>query len=277
MQSVASALAHAKALGIDPLDAQVGLAHCLGQRRTWLLAHGEARLTPAQAQDYGGLLERRAAGEPLAYLVGEKEFRGLTLNVDSRVLVPRPETEHLVDWGLEILAARSREAGEPSVLDLGTGSGAIALAVKSAWPTARVTAVDASSAALEVARTNAARLALDVEFVSSDWWQTLADRRFDLVLCNPPYVASAAPGLPALRHEPISALTTGGSGLEALMQVIQDAPRHLEPRGWLLLEHGADQAAAVREAMREHGLDDAQTRVDLAGLERCTGGRCPLG
>lgn len=277
MPSVVSALAQAKALGVDSLDAQIVLAHCLKQGRTWLLAHGDARLAPAQVQAYTGLLERRASGEPLAYLVGEKEFRGLTLNVDNRVLVPRPETEHLVDWGLEILAAQHRDVLLPSVLDLGTGSGAIALAVKSAWPAAVVTAADASSAALEVARANAARLALDVEFVISNWWQALAGRRFDLVLCNPPYVAATDPGLAALRHEPSSALTSGTSGLEALLHVIQGAQRHLKPHGWLLLEHGADQARAVRESLDEHGLADPQTRVDLAGHERCSGGRHLLG
>jgi release factor glutamine methyltransferase len=272
MPSVGRALADAKALRLDLLDAQVLLARCMGQSRAWLLAHGEAELTPTELHTFVDLSERRSRGEPLAYLIGEKEFHGLTLHVDGRVLVPRPETEHLVEWGLEILAARAREVAEPAVLDLGTGSGAIALAIKSAWPAARVTAIDASPGALQVARANAVRLGLDVEFACSDWWQALKGRHFDLALCNPPYVAGADPHLRTLRHEPDSALTTGGSGLEALLQVIEAAPPHLTP-GWLLLEHGADQAAAVREALAECGYADVQTRVDLAGLDRCSGGR----
>ncbi len=272
MPSLERALAYAKARRLDLLDAQVLLAHCLGRPRAWLLAHGDVELTPSERHVFEDLLERRASGEPLAYLVGEKEFRGLTLHVDNRVLVPRPETEHLVEWGLEVIARRAPEAAEPAVLDLGTGSGAIALAIKSAWPAARVSALDASPAALQVARANAARLKLDVEFVHSDWWRSLTGLRFDVALCNPPYVAGSDPHLRELRHEPDSALTTGGSGLEALFQVIAAASHHLLPQGWLLLEHGADQAAAVRVALVESGFGDVQTRVDLAGLDRCSGG-----
>lgn len=275
--SVGRVLADAKALGLDGLDAQVLLAWCLGQSRAWLLAHREVDLTPAQLHAFEGLSERRSRGEPLAYLLGEKEFHGLTLHVDERVLVPRPETEHLVEWGLQILAARIPESPAAAVLDLGTGSGAIALAIKSAWPAAQVTAVDASAAALEVARANATRLALDVEFEGSDWWQALPGRCFDLVLCNPPYVARADRHLHALRYEPVLALTTGGKGLEALLHVIEAAPGHLLPNGWLLLEHGADQAEAVRKALRASGFRDVQTRVDLAGLERCSGGHREIG
>ena len=265
-------LADAKALGLDGLDAQVLMARCLGQSRAWLLAHRDVDLTRVQLHAFETLSERRSRGEPLAYLLGEKEFHGLTLHVDERVLVPRPETEHLVEWGLQILAARNPEWPAPAVLDLGTGSGAIALAIKSAWPVAQVTAVDASAAALDVARANATRLALDVEVEGSDWWQALPGRCFDLVLCNPPYVAGADRHLHALRYEPVSALTTGGNGLEALLHVIEAAPGHLLPNGWLLLEHGADQAAAVCEALRASDFRDVQTRVDLAGLERCSGG-----
>lgn len=272
MPSVARALADAKALGLDGLDAQVLLAHCIGQPRTWLLAHREAELTQAQQQAFAQLSERRAGGEPLAYLVGEKEFHGLVLRVDSRVLVPRPETELLVEWGLDVLSLERVDVSEPNVLDLGTGSGAIALAVKAAWPAARVVAVDSSAGALQVARANATRLALDVDFVLSDWWQALAGRRFDLVLCNPPYVGAADPHLHALRHEPISALTSGASGFEALFHVIEGASDHLVPGGWLLLEHGDGQGTAVRTALQESGFSAVESRPDLAGIERCTAG-----
>lgn len=274
---VGRVLADAKALGVDLLDAQILLARCLGRPRLWLLAHTEAELAPSQWRAFDSLLGRRSHGEPLAYLVGEKEFHGLTLSVDSRVLVPRPETEHLVDWGLELLAARSSESAAAAVLDLGTGSGAIALAIKSACPAARVTAVDVSHAALQVALTNAARLALDVEFVGGNWWQAVADRRFDLVLSNPPYVPAADPHLLQLRHEPVAALTPGSSGLEALLPIIEAAPHHLLPHGWLMLEHGADQATAVRNALIRHGFVDVHTRLDLAGLDRCSGGRRAVG
>lgn len=270
---VAELLAQARAAGVDRLDAQLLLARLLAQPRTWLLAHDDATLAPTQLAAWTHQLARRAAGEPLAYLLGEKEFRGLLLQVDANVLVPRPETEILVDWALELLDEPLRERSPPRVVDLGTGSGAIAIAVKQACPAALVSATDASAAALEVAQANAHRLGVSISFAPGSWWDAVADARLDLVLSNPPYVAGDDPHLPALRHEPLAALTPGGDGLAALRQIIGGAPAHLAPGGWLLVEHGHDQADAVQALLRAHGFGQIATRVDLAGLPRCSGGR----
>ena len=270
VETVGQALAQARALGLDRLDAQLLLAHRLGRSRSWLLAHDDAPLAPPDAQACRQLFERRAAGEPLAYLVGEREFHGLGFAVSPAVLVPRPDTELLVDWALESLAG---ELAAPRVLDLGTGSGAIAVTVAHRRPAATLTATDIDAAALAVARANAARHRVDVEFLQTGWWQGLAGRQFDLVLSNPPYIAGDDPHLPALRHEPVLALTPGGDGLDALRQIVAGAPAHLAAGGWLLLEHGHDQGAAVRSLLQAAGLVGVQTRRDLAGRERCTGGR----
>jgi release factor glutamine methyltransferase len=267
---VAEALALARSLGVARLDAQLLLAHHLQRSRVWVLAHDEAPLGAEQAAAYRADLQRRAGGEPLAYLLGEREFHGLALHVTPAVLVPRPETEVLVDWALALLAGRAA-----SVVDLGTGSGAIALALRHRNPAAAVTATDASAAALAVAADNARRHGLAVEFVGGDWWQAVAGRRFDLALSNPPYVAGDDPHLPALAHEPRSALTPEGDGLAALRRVVADAPAHLEPGAWLLLEHGHDQAFAVQALFAQRGFEAPVTRQDLAGLPRCTGARWP--
>lgn len=271
---VAEALALARELGVARLDAQLLLGHHLQRPRSWLIAHDDAALDADAAAAVEADLRRRATGVPLAYLVGEREFRGLALRVTPAVLVPRPETELLVDWALERLDALA-PGFAATVVDLGTGSGAVALAVKQARPAARVTATDAQPAALEVARDNAHRLGLALEFVAGDWWQPLAGRRFDLAVSNPPYVAGDDPHLPALAHEPRSALTPEGDGLAALRRLIDGAPRHLNPGAWLLLEHGYDQADAVRRLFNERGFEPARTRRDLAGIERCTGARWP--
>ena len=275
--SVAQAIAQARGRGVDLLDAQLLLARLLSQRRSWLLAHGEALLHAAQAGAFDALSRRRAAGEPLAYLLGEKEFHGLVLQVDARVLVPRPDTELLVDWALEWLATRLAQAcgSAPTVVDLGTGSGAIALAIKHRQPQACVTATDLSPDALQLARHNATRLALSVQFAQGAWWDALPGRRFDLVLSNPPYIAAADPHLAALMHEPALALAAGDDGLRDLRLIVAGASPHIESGGWLLLEHGFEQGEAVRALLRRHGFAAVQTRRDLAGLERCTGGqRC---
>lgn len=265
---MADALARAREAGVARLDAQLLLTHHLKQGRAWLLAHDDAPLGAAQAAFEADLV-RRAAGVPLAYLVGEREFRGLPLAVSPAVLVPRPETEHLVDWALELATP---DAG---IVDLGTGSGAIALALAQALPAARITATDASTEALAVARANAARLGLAVEFVHGSWWQPLAGRRFDLVVSNPPYIAGDDPHLAALVHEPRTALTPEGDGLAALRDIVAGAPMHLRPGAWLLLEHGYDQAAAVQALLAAAGFEAIATRHDLAGQPRCTGGRTP--
>ncbi|WP_199873412.1 peptide chain release factor N(5)-glutamine methyltransferase [Ideonella sp. A 288] len=268
--TVAQALAWAQQAGLDRLDAHLLLSHHLGQPRAWLLAHDGDPLPAHTWVAFQSDCQRRADDWPVAYLLGEREFHGLSLQVTPDVLVPRPDTETLVDWALD-----ARGAGSAEVLDLGTGSGAVALALAHARPAWRVTATDLSPAALAVARGNAHRLGLAVEWRAGAWWQAVAGRRFDLVVSNPPYIAEADPHLPALRHEPALALTSGPDGLDALRAIVAGAPAHLEAGGWLLLEHGFDQAPAVRALLHAGGLDDIATRCDLAGHDRCTGGRWP--
>ncbi len=275
MSTVAQALASARASGLDALDAQVLLAKSLKQPRAWLLAFDDAQLDPGHQGDFATLVARRARGEPLAYLTGEKEFCGLLLHVGPAVLIPRPETEHLVLWGVEILREQFAAIAEAQVLDLGAGSGAIALAVKAAHPAARVVATDVDAKALSLAQDNSKRLALDVEFRLGPWWTAVARQTFHLVLCNPPYVSSSDPHLAALTFEPQQALTPGATGLEALQSVVQNAPEHLREAAWLLVEHGFDQAAQVSALMQGHGFTQVQTRHDLAGHPRCTGGCWP--
>ncbi|HEX7440653.1 MAG TPA: peptide chain release factor N(5)-glutamine methyltransferase, partial [Caldimonas sp.] len=259
---VAAALAQGRALGLDRLDAHVLLGHVLGRPRTWLIAHGEAVLNAAEAAAWRTLAERRARGEPLAYLVGTKEFHGLALRVNPQVLIPRPETEILVDRAIEILRTAPLGDTRPRVVDLGTGSGAVALALKAAVPAAVVFASDASEPALEVAQANAARLGLDVEFRAGSWWQPWADERFDLVVSNPPYVAESDPHLAALRHEPVMALSAGVGGLADLHVIVRGAAGHLHRGGSLWLEHGFDQAPAVTQMLRAAGFAGLQTRAD---------------
>jgi release factor glutamine methyltransferase len=263
--TVDEALALARQLGIDRGDAQTLLSHLTGQSRTWLITHGD---TPVPAAD--AALRRLAHGEPLAHLTGWQPFHGLRLQVTPATLIPRPDTETLVDWALELLAALP---GEPAVVDLGTGSGAIALAIKAACPRARITAVDFSADALAVARANGERLALDVDWRHGSWFEPLAGQRFNLVVSNPPYIAGDDPHLPALRHEPLTALTPGGDGLADLQTLIDVAPQHLTPGGWLLMEHGWDQAEAVASRLRNSGFSQATLRHDLAGRARASGGR----
>ena len=273
MTSVGAALAGARTAGVDRLDAQLLLGRLLGRDRAWLLAHGEEALAADVAARFDAWLARRRQGEPVAYLLGEKEFHGLTLQVDARVLVPRPDTEVLVDWAIELLRGELATMEQPAVLDLGTGSGAIALAVKHDCPSATVTATDASSEALSVAQANATRLGLTVEFRRGAWWQAVADRRFHLALSNPPYIASADPHLAALTAEPGMALTPGPEGLEALRAIVAGSAAHIEAGGWLLLEHGFDQAEAVQALLRDAGFARIATRQDLGGQPRCTGAR----
>jgi len=266
---VAEALAMARAQGLDRLDAQLLLAHRLGRPRAWLLAHDDEPITADQALGYQQDVHRRADGVPLAHLVGEREFYGLRLAVSPAVLVPRPDTEVLVDWALRCLAGRIR----PRVLDLGTGSGAIAVSVAHARPDAIVTATDIDAAALEMARANARTHGVALELLHGPWWQPVAGRCFELILSNPPYIAADDPHLPALAHEPRHALTPGGDGLDALRVLTAGAPAHLAPGGQLLVEHGFDQGQAVRALLVAAGLEAIATRHDLAGHERCSGGR----
>jgi release factor glutamine methyltransferase len=273
--SLKQALAEAQANGLARLDAQLLLGHVLGRERVWLIAHDDDLLGDSQAETYRALCRRRAGGEPLAYLVGEREFHGLPLQVDAAVLVPRPETEVLVDWALELLAGELAGRSPAQVVDLGTGSGAIALAVKHRHPAASMTAVDLSDDALAVARGNADRLELAIDFRAGSWWAPLSGARFDLALSNPPYIAGGDPHLEALRHEPTLALTPGGDGLAAIRAIVAEAPAHLHPGSWLLLEHGWDQGNAVAALLGSNGFEAVSTRCDLAGHGRCTGGRLP--
>jgi release factor glutamine methyltransferase len=237
-----------------------------------LIAHDDDPLGQTQGAAFGQWLRRRRDGEPLAYLVGEKEFHGLSLQVTQDVLVPRPDTETLVDWALERLATLAPDA---RVLDLGTGSGAIALALKHALPQSDVWAVDASAAALAVAQANATRLGLPIQFRQGHWWQAVETHAFDLAVSNPPYIAEADPHLNALIHEPLQALTSGPEGMDDLRDIIQHAPHHLVPGAWLLLEHGYNQAAHVQNCLTARGFTEVQTRTDAAGVPRCTAGRWP--
>ena len=273
--TLAQCLAQAQTLGLARLDAQMLLLHSLERplhERAWLLAHDTDRLNPAQQARWQAALQRRLAGEPVAYITGRKEFWGLTLAIDARVLDPRADTETLVDWALAVLPALADKPANLRLLDLGTGSGAIALALQYARPDAQVWAVDASEAALTVARVNAAQLKLPVQFVASDWFAQV-DGLFDLIVSNPPYIADADPHLAALRHEPLQALTSGADGLTDLRHIVAEALQHLAPSGWLLLEHGFDQAEAVRALLTQAGFTQVQSHADLAGHARCSGGQ----
>ena len=271
--TVRALLAEARRDSLPRLDAELLLAHVLGCRRTWLLAHDDAPLDMSMQTRWRELAARRRDDEPLAYLVGTKEFHGLALAVDARVLVPRPETELLVEIGLDILRTRGSDATfAPALIDLGTGSGAIALALKAGCERARVCASDSSEGALDVARANAGRLQIDIEFRPGSWWQPWHGERFDLALANPPYVRAGDLHLAALRHEPLGALEAGVDGLDALRAVVAGAPAHLRGGGALWLEHGHDQAAEVRALLAGAGFGAIESRPDLAGTLRCTGG-----
>jgi release factor glutamine methyltransferase len=274
---VKDGLRQAQTLGLDRLDAQLLLLHSLQQAlhdRAWLLAHDTDRLTAEHLTTWQDAVQRRLRGEPVAYITGQKDFFGLTLQVDARVLDPRPDTETLVEWALAVLPT----APTPQrlrLLDLGTGSGAIALALQHTRPDSQVWAVDASEDALAVARANAKRLNLPVQCLTSHWLTQVdvqATGLFDLIVSNPPYVSVGDPHLAALMHEPLQALASGADGLEDIRQIIAQAPSHLARGGWLLLEHGWDQAHAVHRLLRDAGFEDIQSRPDLAGIQRCTGG-----
>jgi release factor glutamine methyltransferase len=260
---------------LERIDAQMLLLMALGRDahdRAWLLTHDDHSLDAISQARWDALLQRRRSGEPLAYLSGEKEFFGLRLKVDARVLVPRPDTETLVQWALEMVDARP---GPLQLLDMGTGSGAIALALKSQRPALSVSASDASPDALAVARSNAAHLGLKIDFFAGSWIQAVPGRRFDLIVSNPPYIAEADPHLAALAHEPLGALAAGADGLDDLRDIVEHAPPALLDGGALLLEHGFDQASAVRALLAQRGFDQVFSRNDLAGIARCSSGIWP--
>lgn len=269
--TVAEALALARDRGLDRLEAQWLLAQLLQRDRAWLISHDADAVSPDVAQQFSHWVSQRLDDVPLAYLAGEKEFHGLRLTVNSATLVPRPDTEVLVDWALELL--QTSGLPEPRVLDLGTGSGAIALAIKHRCPPAQVHASDRSAAALAVASSNAQKLGLPVCFHHGSWWEPFEGEQFDLIVSNPPYIAGSDPHLHALRHEPLSALTPGGDGLADLHTLVRGAPAHLQAGAWLLLEHGFDQSAHVLGALQAQGFQDASCRLDLGGQPRCSGAR----
>ncbi|MBI3902415.1 MAG: peptide chain release factor N(5)-glutamine methyltransferase [Nitrosomonadales bacterium] len=277
-------------LALDASTARIEV-QCLLQRvlnvgRAWLLAHPEHCMDEATQTRYDELLRRRLLGEPLAYILGEREFFGLIFRVTPATLIPRPETELLVELALQRIPAPlplaeegGRKAGrgyEFRVLDLGTGSGAIALAIAHTCPAIQMLACDASADALAVARENAQRLSIgNSAFMQSDWYTALDDaQRFDLIVSNPPYVAVHDPHLQQgdLRFEPESALASGDDGLRDIRHIVAEAPAHLQPGGWLLLEHGYDQAARVRELLHSAGFDAIFSAHDMAGVERVSGG-----
>lgn len=277
--TIGQALAQARERGLARLDAQMLLLLALERptdARAWLLSHDTDLLDPAADARFASLTHRRLQGEPLAYLGGEQEFFGLLLRVDARVLVPRADTETLVEWALERLRATPSAGAGATVLDLGTGSGAVALAIQAHCPAAQVKASDASPQALAVARHNAERLRLPVEFHAGNWFDAVPGQWFDLIVSNPPYIAEHDPHLPALAFEPRSALTAGPDGLDDLRRIIEGAASGaLQAGGWLLLEHGYDQAAAVRQLLQSAGFEAVSSRKDLAGIERCSGGCWP--
>jgi release factor glutamine methyltransferase len=272
-----------EALALDSsgarIEVQTLLQHVLNVSRAYLLAHPERCLNDPEQARYEELLLRRLRGEPIAYLLGEREFFGLMFKVTPATLIPRPETELLVELALQhLLPLLSGEGwgGGLRVLDLGTGSGAIALSIAHTHPDIRVVAVDASDEALAVARENAQRLDIsNAVFVQSDWYTALDAQRFDLIVSNPPYIVKGDPHLQRgdLRFEPSSALASGDDGLDDIRRIVAEAPAHLQTGGWLLLEHGYDQAAQVRELMQQSGYGAVFSACDLAGIERVSGGR----
>jgi release factor glutamine methyltransferase len=273
MASVRQLLEDARRLPGDSArrDAEILLCHCLAKPRTWLYTWPEVDVEAPQAQRYASLLAQRAQGVPVAYLTGQRDFWSLQLAVNEHTLIPRPETETLVEWALELPLPVAAE-----VVDLGTGSGAIALALASERCAWQVSGLERSADALAVAQANAANLGLGrVHFQRSDWYEALGARRFHLLLSNPPYVDEQDNHLQQgdLRFEPRGALVAGQDGLADLETLVSGAPRHLLDGGWLLLEHGYTQGAAVRSFLQQAGFSDVATRRDIAGQERISGGR----
>jgi release factor glutamine methyltransferase len=277
------ALNLAKSLGVGSSERQILLLHCLGQtthNKAFLLTHDQDILSPEQESNYSALLQRYLIGEPVAYLTGFKEFYGLDFKVTPATLIPRPDTETLVEWAHDCMGqALDTEQSFKRILDLGTGSGCIAISLKKLLPRAQLWATDISSEALGVARENSALHAADVNFKEGSWFDALRGEEyeafFDLIVSNPPYIAAFDPHLTDLTFEPQSALVSGSMGLDAFKAILQEAQSHLKPGGWLLFEHGHDQGVQLRTLFAEFGFESIQSRNDLAGICRCTAGMSP--
>ena len=271
MTTAAEALA-AALTKLPASEARLLLGKVLERPAAWLIAHGDAVLDEDALIAFASLVARRAGGEPAAYLLGQREFYGRDFMVSPAVLIPRPETELLIDVAL---ATEVGDGDAPRLLDLGTGSGCIAVTLALEMPQARVTAVDASAAALDVARINADRHGAAVSLRQSDWFDALEDECFDLIIANPPYIAASDPHLASgdLRHEPPEALSSGADGLDSIRCIIAQAPAHLYPGGQLWLEHGYDQALAVRDLLTAAGMAGIEQHRDLAGIVRVSGGQ----
>ncbi len=269
--TVSDCLMRGQALGLPRLEAQILFLHAMGRSlhdRAWLLAHGTDEVEAEHISRFETFARRRVQHEPVAYIVGQKEFFGLTLHIDKRVLDPRDDTEVLVEWALECGASLA----SPRFLDLGTGSGAIALALQSQRPVAKVMGVDTNSEALKLAAHNAQKLGLEVSFLQSDWLKQVTGE-FDVIATNPPYIEAKDPHLAKLQHEPLSALVSGENGLRDIQIIVKNASQHLVKGGWLLIEHGWQQAPQVRALLQNEGYANVQSKLDLAGLERCSGGQ----
>lgn len=275
----AQALQEASIQGLARIDAQILLLHACGQdtlNRAWLIQHDRDALSPEQLARWQSFAQRRQQGEPVAYITGHKEFYGLRLAITPDVLDPRDDTETLVNWALELIPKLIAQDQSFKVLDLGTGSGAIALTLKSQRPFAQVTATDASPQALQIAQANAVALQLSVRFIQADannsnWFSALGDEKFDLIVSNPPYIAEGDTHLKALAHEPTLALTSGADGLSAIRSICAHAKMHLHTGGWLLIEHGFDQATNVRQLLQQANAGNIQSKKDLSNHLRCTG------
>lgn len=261
--------------GLDRLDAQLLMLWALNKalhQRAWLMAHDQDGIDAASYAKWLQLVERRLANEPFAYIVGQQDFYGLQLEVSPSVLIPRPDTETLVDWALE-LAPQFTRSSDQNLLDLGTGSGAIVLAFKSQQSNWNCWAVDASEQALKVALQNSSNLNLAVQFIQSNWLENIPkQQKFSLIVSNPPYIVPNDSHLAQLQYEPISALVASHNGLADLMQIIDQSTAHLMSGAYLLLEHGFDQADQVQELLINKGFSRVSSRQDLGGNWRCTGG-----
>jgi len=256
----------------EKLEAQLLLQHVLQVNHAWLIAHAHDEIEAKAHTAFEALIQRRIAGEPIAYILGEREFYGLPFKVTPDTLIPRPDTETLVEAAL----AHIPQATVSTVLDLGTGTGAIALAIAKYRENAAVIAVDASKPALNIAQQNSQHLSIsNVQFILSDWFSALEKNRFDVIVSNPPYIEREDVHLSQgdLRFEPRSALASGDDGLDAIRQIIQHAPAHLNPKGWLMLEHGYNQANVVSDLLKQSGFVEVESILDLAGIQRVTIGQ----